>query len=382
VRAVLLTAPRRMELREVPTPEPGVGEVLLRVNAVGLCGSDHHIWTGEANYCQDDHGAAVPLEAQPQLLGHEIVATVARAGVGADLAEGTPVVVDQGLNCASRGRARNQWCLYCADGHSHQCADYAEHGITGLPGGLAEFVCVPAINCLARRPDFPARHAAVAEPLACVLHSCEAVGAARARFSLGAANPGARVRSVLITGAGTAGLLFVQVLRRVLGFDGLLIVSEPEPGKRALAEAFGAIGVDPRAEDVVDSVRKLSGGSGVEWLIEASGSGRAFEQMHRQIRKQATVLLYGFGHAGSSLEALNPLHWREPCLVTPTGASGALDADGRPALYRRALGLLEEGVVRAEEIVTEVLPGLDAVPAAFETWGHDRRSIKGVVELE
>jgi threonine dehydrogenase-like Zn-dependent dehydrogenase len=380
VRAVFLTAPRRMEVREVPAPTPRAGEVLLRVDAVGLCGSDHHVWTGEANYCVDACGAPVPLTTRPQLLGHEIVATVARAGRDADLAAGTPVIVDQGLNCASRGRARARWCLYCADGHSHQCADYEEHGITGLPGGLAEFLCVPAVNCLPRRPDFPARYAALAEPLACVLHASAAVGAARARFALGAADPAARVRSVLIVGAGTAGLLFTQVLRRVLGFDGMLIVCEPDPDKRALAERCGATGVDPRVEDAADAVRRLSGG-GVEWLIEASGSGRAFEQMHAQIRKQATVLLYGFGHGGSRLEALNPLHWKEPCLVLPTGASGALDEDGRPLLYRRALQLLEDGVVGAEGIVTEVLAGLAAVPDAFASWGNDRRAIKGVVEL-
>lgn len=370
-----------MEVREVPTPEPSAGEVLLRVDAVGLCGTDHHIWTGEANYCADERGIAVPLAAQPQLLGHEIVATVVRAGSDADLAEGTPVIVDQGINCASRSRARAAWCLYCADGHSHQCADYAEHGITGLPGGLAEVLCVPAVNCLPRNPTLETRHAALVEPLACVLHSCETVAAANARFRLETDDFAARIRNVVITGAGTAGLLFVQVLRRVLGFDGLLIVAEPEPEKRLLAERFGAVGVDPRAEVPTEAVRKLTGGTGAEWLIEASGSGRAFEQIHAQIRKQATVLLYGFGHAGSSLEALNPLHWKEPCLVMPTGASGAIDEDGRPALYRRALRLLENGTIDVAELVTGVLSGLEEVPAAFEAWGKDRRSIKSVVEL-
>lgn len=363
----------------MPTPVPDAGEVLLRVDAVGLCGSDHHIWSGEANYCRDERGEPLALEARPQLLGHEIAATVARAGAGAALAEGTPVIVDQGINCASRGRAREGWCLYCAGGDSHQCADYAEHGITGLPGGLAEFLCVPAVNCVPRRRGLAASHATLAEPLACVLHACAATMRARSRFALGAPDPAARVRSVLLVGAGAAGLLFVQVLRRVLGFDGLLIVSEPEAGKRALAERLGATGVDPRVEDPVDAVRRLTGGAGVEWLIEASGASTAFEQMHAQIRNQATVLLYGFGHAGGSLAALNPVHWKEPCLVLPTGASGVLDADGRPAIYARALRLLEEGAVRADALITETLQGLEAVPAAFAAWGRDPRSIKGVV---
>lgn len=358
-----------MELREVPDPLPAAGEARLRVDAVGLCGSDHHVWTGEANYATDARGAPVPLERAPQLLGHEIVATVERAGPDCALREGQEVVVDQGVNCASRGRARGAWCPYCADGHSHQCAEYAEHGITGLPGGLAEYVCVPAVNCVPRDPALPARHAALTEPLACVLHACAAAAAASdARFALAAPAPAARVRSVLLCGAGTAGLLFVQVLRRVLGYDGLLLVSEPDPRKRALAVAFGAEALDPDDCDPADAARERSGG-GVEWLIEASGSAQALAAAPRAIRKQATVLLYGFGHGGGSLEALNPLHWKEPRMVMPTGASGALDADGRPALYARALGLLERGEVRVDRIVDEVLPGLDGVPAAFARWG-------------
>lgn len=381
MRAVLLTAPRRLEIRELPEPRPRADQALLRVAAVGLCGSDHHIWTGEANYSRDARGAPLPLEAFPQQLGHEIVATVIEAPRESGLAAGIPVIVDQGVNCASRGRARGAWCEYCASGHSHQCADYEEHGITGLPGGLAEALCVPAVNCLPRDPALPARLAALAEPLACVLHACAALTAAQGRFALAAADPAARVRHIWICGAGTAGLLFVQVLRRVLGFDGLLMVSEPEPRRRLLAERCGAIGVDPRAEDPADAVRKLTGGAGVEWLIEASGTGRVFEQIPALIRKQASVLLYGFGHGGSSLEALNPLHWKEPCLVAPTGASGALDDDGRPALFRRALRLLEEGRIEGRELVTTVLHGLDPVPGAFAAWGRDPAAIKSVVEL-
>ncbi len=382
MKAVVLAAPRRMEVREVPDAQPRAGEALVRIEAVGLCGSDHHIWTGEANYNFDARGRAIPLQEQPQILGHEITGVVVEAAAGTGLKPGTRVIVDQGLNCASRGRARAGWCGYCASGHTHQCTDYAEHGITGLQGGLAEAVAVPATNCVPLQSDLPPRLAAVAEPLACVLHASEMVAAAHARFAIGAADPARRAASILLTGAGTAGLLFVQVLRRVLGFDGLLIVSEPDPRKRLLAERFGATGLDPCAEDLAEATARLTGGRRVEYLIEASGSGRVFEQIPGLIRKQATILLYGYGHAGTGLEALNPVHWFEPVLVAPTGASGALDPDGRPAIYRRALRLLESGTVRAEEIVTDVVPGLAATPAAFENWGRNPASIKGVVQIE
>lgn len=381
MKALVLTEPRRMEVRSVHDPRPGPGEVLVRVAAVGLCGSDYHIWTGEANYNFGASGRAVPLREQAQILGHEITGTVVEAGAGADLRAGTRVVVDQGLNCASRGRRAEAWCTYCSTGHTHQCADYAEHGITGLQGGLAELICVPAVNCVSLLSDLKPRLAAVCEPLACVLHAGEMTAAAHGRFQLGADERARRVHSILLTGAGTAGLLFVQVLRRVLRFDGLLIVSEPDARKRALAERYGATAVDPAAGDLREAVAALTSGRRVEYLIEASGSGKIFEQMPGLIRKQATVLLYGYGHAGTGLEALNALHWFEPVLVAPTGASGALDPDGRPAIYRRALHLLESGSVQAEEIVTDAVRGLDAVPAAFDQWGMNPNSIKGVVEL-
>lgn len=381
MKALVLTEPRRMEVRRVADPRPGPSEVLVQVAAVGLCGSDYHIWTGEANYNFGAGGRAVPLHEAPQILGHEITGTVLEAGPGADLRAGARVVVDQGLNCASRGRSAELWCAYCATGHTHQCADYAEHGITGLQGGLAERIAVPAVNCVPLSGDLRPRHAAVCEPLACVLHASEMTAAAQARFQLGTADPARRVQSILLTGAGTAGLLFVQVLRRVLGFDGLLIVSEPDARKRALAERHGATAVDPAAGDLREAVAALTHGRRVEYLIEASGAGKIFEQMPGLIRKQATVLLYGYGHAGTGLEALNALHWFEPALVAPTGASGALDPDGRPAIYRRALQLLESGAVQAGEIVTDVVRGLDAVPAAFDQWGRSPSSIKGVVEL-
>jgi L-iditol 2-dehydrogenase len=378
---VVLHAPRRMEVRAVPDPAPGPGEVVVQVEAVGLCGSDYHVWTGEANYHFDAAGRPIPLERAPQILGHEIVGVVAAAGAGADLRAGQRVLVDQGLNCASRGRAPAERCEYCASGHTHQCADYAELGITGLPGGLAEAVRVPAANCLPRDAALPARLAVVAEPLACVLHALEMTAAARTRWQLGAAEPQRRVNAVLIAGAGTAGLLFAQALRRACGYDGLLLISEPDPRKRALAERWGAIALDPAAADLGDQVAERTQGRRLEMVIEASGAGRVFEQLPRLIRKQATVLLYGYGHAGASLEALNPLHWFEPALVAPTGASGALAADGRPEIYRRALTMLERGVVDAAPLVTEVHRGLAAVPAAFEQWGRNPDSIKGVVEL-
>jgi L-iditol 2-dehydrogenase len=379
MRAAVLTDVGHIEIREVAVRPPGPAEVLVRVAAVGLCGTDFHIFGGHANYHTDNRGVPIPLARAPQILGHEIVGVVHEAGRDVrGILPGTLVVVDQGLNCHSA--ARTPLCEYCATGDSHQCVEYREHGITGLPGGLAEFITVPAVNTVTVEEGTPRLHAALTEPLGCIVHACDLLARAAARYELRHAEPARRVRSVLVSGAGPAGLLFVQYLRRGLGWDGTILVSEPNPLKRALAERFGAEPLDPSG-DIVEEVRERTDGRRVELLIDASGAGVLFRQIPGVLRKQATVLLYGHGHAGVDLSVLNNVQFLEPTLVSPVGASGGFLPDGRPETYRRALDLIATGRVQAEPIVTDRYASLDEVPQAF-AGAHKRPDyVKGVVEL-
>ena len=150
-----------------------------------------------------------------------------------DLREGDRVVVDQGLNCVSR--RREILCEYCRTENSHQCEFYREHGITGLPGGLAEFIAVPGVNAVKITAPLEVSTAALVEPLGCIIHSSDTVAKARTRHAVKAESAERRVRSVLICGAGPAGLLFTQYLRNVLGYEGFLFVSDPNARKRQLA---------------------------------------------------------------------------------------------------------------------------------------------------
>ncbi|HYU37549.1 MAG TPA: alcohol dehydrogenase catalytic domain-containing protein, partial [Gemmatimonadales bacterium] len=147
MKAAVLVQPGQIELREVPCPAPGPRDVLVRVTAVGLCGTDLHIFAGHVNYNRDRRGRAIPLRDEAQILGHEIAGVVEEAGGAVDdLGAGDRVVVDQGRNCVSA--ARSPACEYCASGDSHQCEFYREHGITGLPGGFAEYLTIPAVNAV------------------------------------------------------------------------------------------------------------------------------------------------------------------------------------------------------------------------------------------
>lgn len=380
MRAAVLVDVGRIELRDVPRPALRPDEVRVRVQAVGICGTDLHIVAGHANYHRDASGRVVPLRDAPQILGHEITGVVDEIGAAVtDLRAGDRVVVDQGRSCVSEARVPR--CEYCATGDSHQCEHYREHGITGLPGGFAEYVTVPAVNAVALRSPLEPAQAALTEPLGCVIHTTDVTLRTPARYTIGAADPARRVRAILICGAGPAGLLLVQHLRNVAGFDGSILVSEPGAHRRALAERFGATTIDPRAADLVEVVRERTGGRRVELLIDASGAGSVFTAIPGLLRKQGTIVLYGHGHAGVDLSVLNQVQFLEPTLLSPVGASGGHDADGRPTTYVRALRSIEEGRVDVAPLVTHRYPSLDALPAAFAGDHEAPGYIKGVLIL-
>jgi L-iditol 2-dehydrogenase len=362
----------RLEVRDIPRPVISPYEVLIRVAAVGLCGTDVHIFAGHANYNTNEYGQAIPLALQPQILGHEIAGVIEEVGRAvADLREGDRVVVDQGLNCVSR--RHEVLCEYCRTENSHQCEFYREHGITGLPGGLAEFIAVPAVNAVKITAPLESAVAALVEPLGCIIHSSDMVAKARAER---------RVRAVLICGAGPAGLLFTQYLRNVLGYEGFLLVSDPNARKRQLAKQLGAdVAIDPVSADLVEVVHEHTGGKGVEYLIEASGSGKVFRSMPGLICKQATVLLYGHGHAGTDLSVLSSILFKEPVLVSSVGASGGFEKDGRPSVYTRALSLIEQNRIDIAPLITHRYTKFGDVERALSTDIHSGDYVKGVVVL-
>ncbi|NBO64313.1 MAG: hypothetical protein EBU88_05615 [Acidobacteria bacterium] len=373
MRGLALTGVRRLEVIDLPVPPLGPREVRVEIGAVGLCGTDFHIFEGHANYSSDNNGRPIPFEIQPQVLGHEFAGVVVETGTEVrDLQIGERVVVDQGLNCYSRDLMP---CEYCETGSSHQCANYGEHGITGLQGALAEYLAIPAVNVVRIESDLPMDQAALTEPLGCIVHSCELLQRIPARYTFGGARP---IRAVLICGAGPAGLLFTQYLREVVGYDGLLLITEPNPRRRALAEGYGATAVDPNNVDLVAQIRELTHGEMINCLIESAGVGGIFVEMPSLIRKQATIVLYGHGHHGVDLGVLNRLQYIEPTFIAPTGASGAFEADLRPSTYRQSLKWLSEKKVDVSKFITNRYKSLADVPRGFTSERLNTEYIKGV----
>lgn len=377
MKAALLEDVAKMAVRSVPDPVIAPHEVSVRVRAVGVCGTDLHLFRGQGNYRRDEAGRVIPLTEQPQILGHEFCGEVAEAGKDVtDLKPGDPILCDQGLNC--RSYQKKTLCPYCASGDSHQCEFYGEHGITGPQGAMAEYVAMPAINCLKLPEGLTPELGALVEPLGCILHSADRVDRAPARYAFGGPEP---IRNILICGAGPAGLLFLQHLRNVKGFDGLILISDVREKNLEFARGFGGTPINVRKNDLVDAVREHTSGEGIHYAIECCGNPAVFEQLPAVLRKQGTVLLYGHGHRGRDIGLLCDLLFIEPALVVAVGASGGFDPDGRSATYRRSRDLMSSGKIQALPFVTHRYRSLNEIHRAFEGDFQREDYIKGVLVM-
>ncbi len=213
MRATRLHATGDIRTVEVPVPDPAAGEVLIRVAAAGICGTDRHLFKGE-----------FPC-APPVTLGHEFAGPVVATGPGVDLPLGTLVACDPNTWC---GR-----CDACLRGRVNLCPNNVATGIH-RDGGFAEFAAFPAHKAIVLPPDLDPRHGAFCEPLACTLHGLD----------IGAPVPGERV---LVLGGGVIGLLALQ-LARLAGAETMLLTRHP--AKRALGLSLGAEATAGTPEEV------------------------------------------------------------------------------------------------------------------------------------
>jgi L-iditol 2-dehydrogenase len=374
-QALVLEDVQKFALLTLPIPTPRDREVLIQVGAVGICGTDLHIFHGLSNYSRDARGLPIPLSSRPQVLGHEFCGRVAAAGTSVCRCKvGDLVAVDQFISCASLNRVER--CEYCESGDTHQCEFGQELGITGPPGAFSRFVAVPETNVLVLPPQFDVAQGALIEPLGCVIHACNRLQNATTRYSF---NGLQRIRRMLILGLGPSGLLFVQYLRKVLGFDGDLFAADLQETKLKLAAQFGATPINIREQDLVSEVHSRTGGKKLDCLVEATGSGSAFDVMPAVLRRQATVLLYGAGHSGRDIGCLTPFQSAEIHLVTSGGASGGFDRDGNPSTYRAAMQAIHAGKIEVNPLISHRYYRLAELNQAFVQDFRLPEYIKGIL---
>ena len=375
MKALVLEDVRRFAMRDIPKPIAGEKEILVRVGAVGLCGTDLHIFHGLANYNLDSRGKPIALQKHPQILGHEFCGTVEAVGSKVTkVVPGDRVVVDQLLNCRSQGRS--PICEYCETGDSHECQFGQQLGVTGPQGAFAEYVAVPEANVVRLPSTVSDLEAAIIEPLACVLHASDRMESAKNRYTFSGRYP---IRHILIFGAGPSGLLFIQYLRNIRNFDGEIFVADMRESKLQLAKKLGGTPLDVRRVDLIAEIDQRTRGERLQYLIEATGAGEVFDWIPPIIRPQATVLIYGGGHSGRDIGCILPFQVMENVLVTAGGASGGFDADGTPTVYRRAMEYIRDGKIDAKSLATHRYTDLSQIPQAFSQDATKDDFVKGVL---
>ena len=319
MRALIFEQPGEIRVGDLPSPQPGPGEVVIEVGAASVCASDLRVYRGE-KYARP---GVVP--------GHEFAGQVIALGEGVrDLQLGDGVAVYPIISCGG--------CEFCRRGLRNRCSSRRTLGYDAN-GGLAEQVLLPAPLVaqghavkLADGADWG--RAALTEPTACVLNSLESC-----RFRAGA--------SVAILGAGPMGLLHV-LLARALG-AGEIIVSEPVEVRRDAAEAIGAsriCGGDPA--ELQATVDEATGGNGCDIVIVSVGLNGLTEAALSVAGRQSSVNLFaGFPPESSAVVDVNDLHYRE---VSLTGTQNAT-----PDQFRRTAALLPT-LNAADRIVSHRFP--------------------------
>ncbi len=263
MKALVLTRVNHFEYTDVPEPAPEGGEVLVRVKAVGICGSDVHGMTGST-------GRRIP----PVIMGHEAAGVIAALGRGVtSYAVGERVTFDSTIYCNA--------CEYCLSGRLNLCSNRRVLGVSCAEyrrdGAMAEYITVPQ-HILYRLPDAVSfEAAALIEPISVAFHAVR-----RARMSLG--------ESVAVYGCGTIGLLIIRAAR--LSGCGKLYAVDVNPARLAAARDSGAdVLVDPSKSDPVGAIR--GGKEGADVGFEAVGITPTIKAATESVRKGGRLVLVG-----------------------------------------------------------------------------------------
>ncbi|MDP3263201.1 MAG: zinc-dependent alcohol dehydrogenase family protein [Tabrizicola sp.] len=304
MHATRLLATGDVRTVNVPVPTPGPGEVLVRVLAAGICGTDRHLFKGE-----------FPC-APPVTLGHEFSGEVAATGDGVTLALGTRMACDPNIACGT--------CDACLRGRVNLCARNVAIGIH-RDGGFADYAVIPAHRALPVG-DLDPHHAAFAEPLACTLHGLD----------LGAPRPGERV---LVIGGGVIGMLAVQL---AAGAGANVTLLTRDPGKRTLAQRIGA----SQTAGTEGEVRALLG-PGADLVVECAGVPETVEMAPRLARAGGRVVVLGVLPKGEQVR-IEPfdLLFREISLI---------HSFINPFTQSRAIQLLRDGQIGVAPLVSRVI---------------------------
>jgi len=342
MKALLLKNYKDLELVEFPTPEVGSNDVLIRVKACGICGSDVHGFDGST-------GRRIP----PLVMGHEAAGIIHSKGANVTgFKEGDRVTFDSTVSCG--------YCFFCTRGEINlcdnrqvlgvSCGDYRRHG------AFAEYVLVPQ-NILYRLPDsLPFEHAALIEAVSIGVHAVNITP-----IQLGA--------TAVIVGTGMIGLLMLQAAR--LAGCSRIIAVDLDDAKLEVARTLGAdVLLNPKTVDVPTKVAELTDGHGADVALEAVGATSPIKTAILSVRKGGTVTLVG--NITPNIEL--PL---QSVVTRQIRLQGSCASNGE---YPACIDLLASGAIKVDPIISALAP-LEEGAAWFEKlYSHNSNLMKVVLQ--
>ena len=320
MKALLLSQYQHLEIADLPEPAPGPGEVLIRVAACGICGSDVHGYDGSS-------GRRIP----PIVMGHEAAGRIAAIGGGVTgFSPGDRVTFDSTVYCGS--------CPPCSRGQVNLCDHRQVLGVSCADyrraGAFAELVVVPS-RILYRLPEnLSFAEAAMLEAVSVAVHA----------VSLAQISPGS---TALVVGAGMIGLLSVQALRAA-GCS-RIFVADIDASRLQLAQQIGAIVALSAQSDLAEQVLQLTGGAGVDVALEAVGGTATVTAAIASVRKGGTVVLVG----NISPQVTIPL---QKVVTRQIRLQGSCASAGE---YPQAMELLASGSIQVKPLISAIAPLAD-----------------------
>ena len=318
MKALLLSEYNRLQVVDVPMPRPAPDEVLIRVEACGICGSDVHGYDGSS-------GRRIP----PLIMGHEAAGTIAATGADvSDLKEGEHVTFDSTIYCGQ--------CEYCRKGEVNLCNNRQVLGVATpefrREGAFAEYVVAPRRVIYKLPPSLPFKDAAMIEPLAVAVHA----------VSLAEITPSTKA---LVVGAGMIGLLVLQVLKDA-GCAEVYVIDIDET-RLKLARDLGATQtINAKTSDPNDELQRLTHSYGVDVSFEAVGSTPTVKSAIDSVRKGGTVVL--IGNVVAQVEI--PLQVVVSRQLTLRGSAASAGE------YPACIDLLARGAIKVDALITAVAP--------------------------
>jgi threonine dehydrogenase-like Zn-dependent dehydrogenase len=348
MNAVRCLGPENYQLQEIPVPVPGPEEVLVKIDACGICASDVKCFTGTTMFWGDEtHEGYVQTPVTP---GHELIGTVVglgeKAGELYGLKMGDRAISEQIVPCGK--------CRFCQRGQYWICANRDIYGFRRYSqGGMAEYMLFPARSRNYLVPsDIPVKTAALIEPLSCSMHAVD-----RAHMEFGDV--------VVIAGAGTLGLGMTAAAR--LRNPGQIVVLDMDDGRLGIAKNLGAdVTINPGKVNAIDEVKKMTDGYGCDVYIEATGIPAGVRQGLEMIRK------------GGNFVEFSVMASETSCDWTTIGDGKEITIYGShlgPYCYPKVIDYLHRGLLKSEGIVTHELP-LDRFLEGIEMVHDAKHAIK------